>query len=414
MRAVLLTAALGALAGILGCSVPVNWPAGYAGDLAVYGKADGLYLATLPGGDVRQLDGGGKVRHPLISEDGRYAAYIKGEALYVASLAADAKRVQPVAQQVVSFVWLSGAQLAYAPRTGGLYRYGVEEDTHTTLSANGHIYDSLLFGDGVVYADAYTGEHGADGPAMRPVGVTAHPLAGGEEVLLRAEVPSEGAVGKAPALAGISSDGRQLFLWDKTTSASLSADGVPLGVYEVATGTYRVFSDTTVLPYADNLAVAPDGAQVAFVSGAGRGMNRNKGLVLLSVPSGRQQSLLGPGKTAMTPAFSQDGMTLYYAAREEQKTLEAWEAQPQGIWRMDLADGAAHPATKGSEGTDFAPHVLSDPSEVAFLRKTPAGEFALYVQVDQTERRIDSGLALSEEYYGHSAANSALAVYAAD
>ncbi|MGZ4123693.1 MAG: hypothetical protein ACXVOI_10875, partial [Tumebacillaceae bacterium] len=100
-----------------------------------------------------------------------------------------------------------------------------------------------------------------------------------------------------------SPDGRYLSYFINQSSASLSADNVPIYTLDTYTGTSRMIGNG--LGYREWLAWSPDSRTLAFINGGNRMVTTNKSLMLLDTTSGQITNLAKKGFVDTAPVWSQ-------------------------------------------------------------------------------------------------------------
>jgi len=236
-------------------------------------------LAFIRGGDLwtldlatrqeRRLTSGETYRQPRWSASGRWVAFFK-EDRSLWSIPAEGGQPKPVTTgPVKAFGWSPAADLLVYVTSDGTVRVARADGAGARLLAAppggpgrpGQGAENVAWSpDGKWLAFDWAEGNPAAGEGYQ--GIRLVPGEGGEP----AEVyrPGESATAR---LLGWSPDGAWLALWIfPYGSASLAADGVPLGVVPAACGR-PVMLEPRVLAYADFVAWRPDGKEIAVISG---------------------------------------------------------------------------------------------------------------------------------------------------
>jgi len=173
-----------------------------------------------------------------------------------------------------------------------------------------------------------------------------------------------------------SPDSRYLLFWDnKTGSASIQADGLPLWALDVGTGEARLISTTLVNP--EYQSWLPDGSRLAFTNGGYRSAQVEKWLSIFNVSTGQVRDLIP--KETLVPGvvdWSPDGKWIAAAAIEGGKTGPehaddmGWDNPAIAARRVYLVDpmtGDFHRLTQG-EAYEDAPRWSEDGKQLRFVQ----------------------------------------------
>lgn len=405
-------------------------------DFAIMVKENGLWTVDLlnPGGEVI-IDKGGLFKNPRISPDGQYVAYTKDEELYISTidLTGGQKEVIKISEKIVSYGWLNSSELAYSTEKGGLNGFNLKLKKSSIYVESSDHYEGIV-GDGkeTVYGEKYR-YYTKDGEQYAEAkGVISYHLGQSEEKLIISSKPiSEdgGDLGFLPEVAGISKDGAYVYIWCKVNSASINADGVGLGVYDVKNNKFTPFNKEKIfaLAYKDNLAMNPvDGRFPVLNNGGIRNMNVNKTLGLVDVISGTFTPILpenmiasdkpydidAKGMVTMTPAFSPDGKKVIFAAANANEDMHQWAKEPHNIYAVDMVTKDIEKITKDNT-FDFAPTYILNGEGIVFVRKDQGDYISLWKVQNGKEEVVAKDIKLSEYswYYGHYNLGDSLDIY---
>lgn len=405
-------------------------------DFAVVVKDSGLWLVNLsiPDNEVL-IDNGGVFKNPKISPDGDNVAYTKGEDLYIATanLIEEEREVIKVSEKIVSYNWSGDSEIVYSTENGGLNSFNIKsKKTSTHIESNDRYEGILADGHGTIYGEKYRYYTKDNEEYIESKGIISYKLDQGEEKLI---IPSDPInydiedLGLLPKVAGISKDGSFVYIWCKVHSASMNADGVGFGVYDVKNNNFTAFDKDKimVLAYKDNLAINPiDGRRPVLNIGGGRNMNINKTLGVLDVIEGDftpilPKSMTGgnipygiavKGMVTMTPSFSRDGRKIVFSASQAVVEMEQWAKMPHNIFVIDMETKKVEKITKGNS-FDFAPIFASNEEKIIFARKDQGDYISLWRIKDGKEEIVSKDIKLSEYswYYGHYNLEESLDIY---
>lgn len=224
-----------------------------------------------------------------------------------------------------------------------------------------------------------------------------------------------GDLGMYPILTGISKDDKYLYIWKHPHSASLSADGVDLAVYDLLNNNLIEYTNPNIisLGYSDNISPNPKNSRyLALIYGGGREMNNNKDLVVLDILTGKFQSITPKDEAAMTPYYRSDGKTILYASSPEQKqgilALSEWLSNGKHhIFSIDTTTKQIKQLTNNKIYFDFSPKCI-DNKDIIFFRSDKDENVSLWKYDNGKESMLADGLIFytdmnypSQNYYGH-------------
>ncbi len=216
-------------------------------------------------------------------------------------------------------------------------------------------------------------------------------------------------------MATISINGVNLIVWCRPNSASMTADGVPIGVYNDESNKCRevLNEEIIVLTYEDMMSASPiDDNLVAIINGAYRFMNVDKTLGILNLEDESFKKITKDGEVAMTPSYSSDGRNIVYSASTYSENLQQWEnSNNQHIYEVNLENNEITKLTNSSVGWDFYPNYINDDSEFVFIRKDKENKFSLIKGNREGKEQViidnilhlDDSASINEYfwYYGH-------------
>lgn len=409
-----------------------------------YVGTDGLYYLNLKTNASEKFDNSDKIRHPILSPNGLYIAYCKEDNLFIC----DIKKKTPVmiSEKVNSFAWDSNNNLIFSPdyHAGyGLYSYYPSTKQQKTIKADSYAYSDICCdGLGNAYVTRNTIQHINGATYCYNNGVYCINVKTGYEKLIVAGISaaSEQSIGFNPSVAKISQDSQYVYIWERPSSSSFSADGGSLGVYDAVNNDYQGdpnYRDKNnldkplaqiILQYQDNLSISPtEPGLIAMNIGSGREMIYTKKAGVAHILDKSFLPFTDDDIVTMTPSFSLDGKTVYFsAAKDMTQAIEenpafgddmllwdAWNALPHRIYGADVKTGRLTQITN-TTNFDFLPMELSD-GDLLFVRvengsyhlyrKNQEGETCLAEDLNFTGEYVDSG------FYGHHKSEEILDLY---
>ncbi|MBQ1935505.1 MAG: hypothetical protein II351_01475, partial [Clostridia bacterium] len=325
---------------IIGAVLGITLPKRNQQTWAIYVKGDGLYARSLAKDKMPVLlaEGTG-ISNPILSLSRKQAAYIQEGRLILH----DVKKGEGfvVTEAPRSFLFDQEGQLVVADTNGKVFRVD-KKGNQTPVGGDGVYQDLVLSPKGTLYAHAYEKLNRGSQVVLRPVGIVREEKGSWVSALEgRKQSPSERDLGFAPKLAALSKDGEQAYIFHCPQSAALSADGVPMGVLDLKTGTYTAPTDTeqVLLPERSLLSESDIAGELAVTLGFGRNMNKQKSVGILRPADGSFRPASGEGMVAMMPSLSASGSRLLYITAEEEADMDRWMHLPKSVTEVDLTTG---------------------------------------------------------------------------
>jgi hypothetical protein len=406
-------------------------------DFAVMVKDNSLWAVNLlkPYKEV-MVDIDGVFKNPNISPDGAVVAYTKNESLYISEidLRNGQKKAVKIADKITSYDWGNNNDLIYGAEKGGLNGFNLKTKKASIYIKSEERYENIVSDKrGAVYSSVYRYYTKNNDQYVEAKGLIRYDLAVAKERLIIPARPwndDKGDIGLIPSVAGISKAGDFVYIWCKSGSASLNADGVPFGTYDVQNNKFipsnkeQVF----VLAYKGNLAINPlNGKMPVLNNGGGRNMNINKTIGIVDVIKGTFKAILpdgmisttedlynitAKGMVTMTPFFSPNGKKVIYSASNASNDLQKWLKEPHNIYTVDINTKKVEKITKDNN-FDFAPVYISEGKGVVFARKTSEDIVSLFTVKEKEEQCIAKDIKLNEDsvYYGHLKLEESLDIY---
>lgn len=377
-------------------------------------KQDSINVIDLLDDKEIIIDYDGEFKSPIINNTGSLIAYLKDKDLYVASTTKN--YTEPIkitdACERVSYNWFNDDTLVYSSNQGGInvFNYGIQnfdtllesEEVYTNLKCdtNGNIYAHKSF---------YYGSN-----AIENLGIIKYnPYSKQEKIIINAvktDVENDNN-GLNPQILDISKDNKYIYIALSCNSASINADGIPFGVYDIKKDELIKFDDLKILCQCNSMAVNPmNSSKIAFSLGAGRELYLNKTIGYLdinreslelllpqdeiSINDAYSYNLEAKGIVTMNPSFSANGKTLYYAASNaNQDGEEQWFKVSHPIYSIDLSSNEIKRITFPENQFDFLPQYIEANDELIFLRtKEIDGECSLWKIKNSKETMITDNI----------------------
>lgn len=182
-----------------------------------------------------------------------------------------------------------------------------------------------------------------------------------------------------------SPDGKRVSYFVIMSSASLTADGVPIQLFDLTQPRNKPIAIGEGLAYPEWIAWAKDSSRFAFINGTGRVATENKQLGIAQV-DGRVVSAGIPGMADAFPRWSGGGAETLYFTRGPENAEWLGNYRPgkplmpgQRIWKYG-PNGQMQAVTQGPEETaDTYPAPSPDGSELLFVRLDGAEHGSVYL-----------------------------------
>ncbi|WP_346898962.1 hypothetical protein [Clostridium sp. UBA7503] len=390
-------------------------------EVAVVVKDEGIWAVNINKPSEKIIINSGNYREPIISENGYVAYRDTKDNLYIAKIDFH-KKVDNninVDDNVTAYQWNKDGNLIYSKSTGGAYIFGVKDKTKEALTGGKEFYTQILLGkDNSLFAVKNIIKKSNSDNYPFPLGIVKLDLASKKEKVVVPYIPINSQnhdLGLNPKMATISINGVNLIVWCRPNSASMTADGVPIGVYNDESNKCRKIlnQEIIVLTYEDMMSVSPiNDNLVAIINGAYRFMNVDKTLGILNLEDDSFKKITKDGEVAMTPNYSSDGSKIIYSASAYSENLQQWESSNnQHIYEVNLENNEITKLTNSSMGWDFYPNYINDDSEFVFIRKDKENKFYLVKGNREGKEQViidnilntDDSASINEYfwYYGH-------------
>ncbi len=346
----------------------------------------------------------------VLNQDKSKVAYAKQNILYVVAVDFEgAPTPLALGPQDGDFCWQNEHTLVANVPTGGLAAYVLDNKqglaSTITLGEPQAVYTGLTMGPGdLLYGEKAMRYEKDDQEYIKTVGLVAFDThTGAEQLILARNKDADWSYGSRYQIANMSLDGSKLYLFF-SGSASLSTDGVPLGIYDLVQNRLQE-TEVFMLRYKDNLALDPQHPDTyAACVGGGREMSYNKSIWLAQ---GNDQDPEGmtispPGYVAQTPVFSPFGREIVFTAAPEPEA-EPWtpRSTTSHLYVYDLDTKTTEPLTQGEDVFDFYPFYDTQ-GQLLFLRQKGDQEtMSLYRLENGQETELLRGIVKDVGFYGH-------------
>ncbi|WP_346912305.1 hypothetical protein [Clostridium sp.] len=390
-------------------------------EVAAVIKDDGIWAVNINNSSEKIMLNMGDYREPIISENG-YVAYrdIKNS-LYITKIDFHKKvdNTIKVDDNITTYQWNKDGNLIYSMSTGGSYIFGVKDKTKEVLTEGEEFYTQILLGrDNFLFAVKNIMKKSNSDNYLLPLGIVKLNLVSKKEKVVVPYIPinsQNGDLGLDPKMAAISINGANLIVWCRPNSASITADGVPIGIYNDESNKCKevLNEEIIVLTYEDMVSVSPtDDNLVAIINGAYRFMNVDKTLGIFNVEDESFKKVTKDGEVAMTPSYSSDGKKIIYSASTYSENLQQWiQSDNQHIYEVDLENDEITKLTDLGSGWDFYPRYINNDNEFIFIRKDKENKLSLIKgKKGEREQIIIDGILNTDDsapiyeyywYYGH-------------
>jgi hypothetical protein len=182
-------------------------------------------------------------------------------------------------------------------------------------------------------------------------------------------------IGPDPCPGKFSPDGKTLFVWLRPASASLSADGVDYGLYDLASKKLTSASpadkslSSVALAYDENVSFYDTGS-FALLAGGDRMMDSGKSLQMVSyTASSIKEEGIPTGKLIPAmPNLSKDAKSLYFAAFSGQGPTSSAQIHPIKRQLYVYSNGNITSLTNDTTYLCESPHLLNDNAHLLFGR----------------------------------------------
>jgi len=383
-------------------------------EIAVVIREDGIWAVNINNPVEKiMLNKGKDYREPIISEEGYVAYRDINNKLYITKLDFK-KNIDNISvdDSVTAYQWDKDGKLIYSKSTGGSYIFQIRDQTKEVLTQGEEFYTQILLGkDNSLFATKNVMKKVDSHSYTSPLGIVKLDLVSEKEKLVVPYIPINSQnddLGLDPKMAAISVNGTNLFVWCRPNSASMTADGVPIGIYNDQSNKCKevLNEDIIVLTYQDMMSVSPiDDNLVAIINGRYRFMGINKTLGIFNAENESFKKITKEGEVAMTPSYSSDGKRIIYSASIPNEDLQQWErSDNQHIYEVNLENNEISKLTSSTSGWDFYPKYINNDSEFIFIRKDKENKRSLIKgDKDRKEQVIIEGILNEEDYwyYGH-------------
>jgi len=359
---------------------PGNENAPFYGSKVAYAAEDGLYCVNMDGGEAALLVEGTGISTPAFSSDGKTVAFMQDGDLYAYDFAASKARI--LMEGADSFCPGKNDEFYVSSQKAGIVAISSKTAESSTIvpAESDTLYTNLklspdsklLAYDSIVY--------GMDN--MDKGGTWLYNTESKETRMIVKVIKTDStSIGDRPKAGKWSPDSGKLFIWIMPQSASISADGVSMSIYDVADGKLTKLNSGG-LAYDENVSFA-DPTTFAVISGGGRMMFEGKSISLFNIKNGQSEEILEtPGKVTTTPCYSADGKRLVFAASPAAKTGDDYKNQADTISKRQIymyTEGKLSAMTNDDAYRSEAAAFLKNNNYIVFARVNADGEKSVWV-----------------------------------
>ncbi|WP_352404888.1 hypothetical protein [Sporanaerobacter acetigenes] len=396
---------------LVACANMSNKSIGENDSFIVYTKEDGLYFSYLNNGEETEVHEGKEFSYPIISKSGDYIAYTNKDSLYIYDM--KEKKYEKIADKIVSYDWTDDKTIVYATNEPGFTMFNVLTK-EKTKHLDEYYYDNFKASNrniiyGIKISKWTTGEGDfAVNNGIIEVNLNEYDSKNktfSTNIIIEGRKSTDEMIGYDPAIWDVTEDGKYIYIMEKPASASLSADGIGIGIYDVEEKTHTEFTDIATLPHKNHLSINPKyNNLIGLIEGGNRDMIMNKEVILVDINKDKTYKtikFMDKDLVAMTPSFTLDGEKLLYSATKSledvwemdfNKAYDDWENQPHNIYEVDIKTSKTKKITKG-DYFDFMPISISK-DEILFSRYKGNGYYSLIKLVDGKEEILADNIIL--------------------
>jgi|GEM_PF-5522334 len=416
-----------------------------------YIGADGLYASNMEGENAQQLVAGNNLSFPLFSGNGTALAYLADKDLYAYDFNTD-KTVLLLAGANSYCAGASSSFYASSPTEGLLLIEDMGTKKTVLLTTSGATEDQSQASKSTF--PSFDIEEGSyleynnltpspdfsrlafniyirNGDMAYSGGTWVMDTATGEfSLAVEGKKSTESEIGTDPQPSKFSPDGKTLFVWLRPASASISADGVPYGLYDLATKKLTPSSSldestpSQALAYNENVSFSQVGS-FALLAGTSRMMYETKYLQIINYTASSLDAKGIPTENLIPamPNLSKDGQKLYFAAFTGQDPLASSVPAYEYPLQRQLYAYSREEIKALTNDTTYrceAPHLLNDNTHLFFGRiNNETNEMSLWlINTEGSEAKQlaswpmpDEASMLYNDYYGRGNWDGMIAYY---
>ena len=387
-----------------------------------YVADDGLYYVNLNDGKNTLLVKGTDISTPVFSENGKVIAFKKGDDLYGYNFST--YKEQLLLTEAVSYCAGKDASFYASSQNEGILLIDAETAQKTTVvSAEQDALNMYLKLSPDSKKLAFY-KAGNNSDSHKKDGAYIYDTISKKATMIVQGVKDDYARGKRPVPGKWSPDSSKLFIWLKSMSGSISADGVEAAVYDFSDNKL-VELNVGALAYDENITFA-DSDKLVLNAGGNREMYINKYLKIVEFKDKISYKIIKiPDKVTTTPCYSSDGKRLLFAASP---AVDKFPSSQEGIDNSMATfakrqiymyiDGKFYAMTDDEKYRSEAPVFLKNNNCVIFVRVATDKERSIWI-IDsdgKNQRQIagwkySSDNTLNRDYYGRIQWNTMYDIY---
>ncbi|SCL93093.1 DPP IV N-terminal domain-containing protein [Sporanaerobacter sp. PP17-6a] len=384
-------------------------------------KNDGLYLVDLNKAiDSKLCDG--QIVGPKFSPNGEHVVFVRGNSIYITDLKGNLNLVSSKFENMNGeyYSWIDNSRIVYSSEKGGLYTYDVQKGITNAIKKGAEYYSNMIYiSDNNLLAEKYKEYTKPNDPGryVKCFGIVFIDLKTGNEEIVIPDIPADWdedggtGAGMMPIIAGKSYDSSYVYIFKHFHSGSMSADGVPFGVYDVKNKKFISFDNVSTTCNNDNISPSPIiNTQLAFTQTSGRMIWNGNSVGILDVKDHSFKRLSDKNVNAMTPTFSPDGKYIVYSASPAVTDVldgkDFFQKGRQKIYAQNIATKEVTELTTAKDGFDFGPRYINNGKTLIFLRwdmkESNDENFIVSLwKLENGKETLISKDIMSVAYYGH-------------
>lgn len=346
----------------------------------VYCGNDGLYTLRLDEVKPTRLIAGENICRPIISKAGNAVAFQHGDSLFVYDFASkntmllmndvysyckgpmDTFIASSIEKGIVSFNISGEATVLVEPVNESQYKkeYGALSlsNDNTLLT-----YSSLLLEGSYAYSEGVWLYHMSSNK---------------KELIVSGRRSTEDTIGEAPEPGKWSKDSQNLFIWLRPASASLTADGVFYGLYNVDSK-QLIKEEDYALTYNENVNLLDNGS-ILLLSGSDRMMYQNKTLKTFDIAqTPHLHTIATPNLVPAMSAPCNKADIFYFIASHVIPSNTAVDPFPIQRQLYSYQDGTITAITKDNTYRDDYVALFNNEAHLMLGRIGANGEYSLWL-----------------------------------
>lgn len=357
-----------------------------------YIQKGNLWVKNLPDGTAKQLTTDGVASCPRWSVTGKWLLFQKKNQLWIAG--SDSANGRMVAENINSFTWSSTEDVFYfSTDKNGLLsaRPEIRESVVLFKPSQGQTFGRILNSpDGryiafEIFFNQPSNNHVPEG--IYKIDSTNSKVT----TVFKNQPIAQNSLGTEGYLAGWSSDGKVLYLWVGTHSASLTADGASFTAVDANTGKNLLDNPAGSLVHKNwfDSSQNPNIAALITAEG-GRETWTGKRLAVINLHTKNFKEISRQDQSVVSLDFSPSGDRLAFSARPEEKNMYSGDTtntadksrkvmMQRHIWVMSAEGGSLKQLTSDQNYRDEYPVWITNGDKILFARVDAQDKASLWV-----------------------------------